>query len=212
MQDCKKPVKKYGKQSKKRMKKMQSDNRIYYRMLNCIVLSALLILLIITCLLLHNKRQRELEEKQAIQQLIEEVELTEAEHQVDTVQEPIPDVIEPMPDEYYDALELLAHLIYAEVGNESEDSMWYAGSVVINRINHHEYPNNLYDVVYQRGQYEVTWNGGLYKETPSDIAYEVAAELLNSGSVLPEDVLYQAEFVQGSGVYEKIDNTYYCYE
>lgn len=144
--------------------------------------------------------------------MITQAELSEAEHQVDTVQEPIPYVYEPMPDEYYEALELLAHLIYAEVGNESEDSMWYAGSVVINRINHHEYPNNLYDVVFQRGQYEVTWNEGLYKETPSDVAYEVAAELLNSGSILPSDVLYQAEFVQGSGVYEKIDNTYYCYK
>jgi spore germination cell wall hydrolase CwlJ-like protein len=154
----------------------------------------------------------ELEEKQAIAEMIAQAELSEAEHQVDTVQEPIPYVYEPMDDEYYEALELLAHLIYSEVGDEGEESMWYAGSVVINRIQHHEYPNNLYDVVYQKGQYEVTWNGGLYKETPSDIAYEVAAELLNSGSILPEDVLYQAEFTQGSGVYDKIGNTYYCYK
>lgn len=210
MQDYKKPVKKYGKQSKKRMRK--TENRIYYRTLNCIVLGAILVLLVITCLLLNNKRQKELEEKQQIQQMITQAELTEAAHEVQQVQEPMPDVIEPMPDEYYEALELLAHLIYSEVGNEGEESMWYAGSVVINRIQHHEYPDNMYDVVYQKGQYEVTWNGGLYKETPSDIAYEVAAELLNSGSILPSDVLYQAEFVQGSGVYEKIDNTYYCYK
>lgn len=126
-------------------------------------------------------------------------------------QEVVGDTFEPMPDDYYEALELLAHLIYSEVGNEGEASMWYAGSVVMNRIKHKEYPNNLYDVIYQKGQYEVTWNGGLYKEDPSDIAYEVAAELLNSGSILPEEVIYQAEFTQGKGIYEKIGRTYYCY-
>ena len=151
-------------------------------------------------------------------------EATTAEHEVIEVAEPAPehevpeeqdifgDSIEPMPDEYYEALELLAHLIYSEVGDDGEESMWYAGSVVINRIKSQQYPDDLYSVIYQKGQYEVTWNGGLYREEPSDIAYEVAAELLNSGSILPDEVLYQAEFRQGSGVYEKVGGTYYCYE
>lgn len=111
---------------------------------------------------------------------------------------------------YYEALDLLAHLIYSEVGEDGEESMWYAGSVVLNRIKSNKYPDTLEDVIYQRGQYQVTWNGGLYKEEPSDIAYEVAAELLNSGSVLPSDVLGQAEFKQFDYVYDKIGRTYYC--
>lgn len=164
----------------------------------------------------------EREQRQAeVDAILSKNEVSTVEHQVDVVQEPAPqeaqedifgDSIEPMPDEYYEALELLAHLIYSEVGSDGEESMYYAGSVVLNRIKNSEYPDNLYDVIYQRGQYQVTWNGGLYKETPSDIAYEVAADLLNEGSVTPEEVIYQAEFKQGSGVYEKIGNTYYCYQ
>lgn len=212
MQDLKKPVKKYGKQNKKRMKKMQSDNRIYYRMLDCIVLSTLLILLIITCLLLHNKKQRELEEKQAIAEMITQAELSEAEHQVDTVQEPIPYVYEPMSDEYYDNLDLLARMIHCENSNEvdGEEACWKTGSVIINRINDHDYPNTLEGVLHQQEQYDCI--NMLYKEEPTDIEYEVAAELLQSGSIIPSNVVYAAEFYQGSGCYNEEGNTKYCYK
>lgn len=212
MQDCKKPVKKYGKQSKKRMKKMQSDNRIYYRMLNCIVLSTLLILLIITFLLLHNKKQRELEEKQAIAEMITQAELSEAEHQVDTVQEPIPDVIEPMPDEYYEAVELLARMIHCENSNEvdGEPACWKTGSVAVNRMNDPEYPDTIEGVIRQPNQYDCL--SKLYKEEPTDIEYEVAAELLQSGSVIPSNVVFAAEFYQGSGCYNEEGKTKYCYK
>ena len=89
----------------------------------------------------------------------------------------------------YDELELLAHLIEAESGGDSELEMWYTGSVVLNRIKSGKYPSTLEDVIYQKGQYECTWNGHIEKE-PSDIAYEVAAELLESGGIIPDYVLY----------------------
>lgn len=128
-------------------------------------------------------------------------------------QEPEPVYIYvPREEQYYIDLELLAHLIYAEVGQDGEEAMYYAGSVVLNRIKNHEYPDDLYSVIYQKGQYEVTWNGGLYKETPSDIAYEVAADLLEEGSIIPEGVVYQAEFKQGSGTFKMVGDTYFCYQ
>ena len=172
-------------------------------------------LMVITCLLLHNKRQRELEQTRQIDAIYQKLaleELQQVEHEVQPVQEPTPYIYEPREDRYYEELDLLARLIYSEVGSEGEDSMYYAGSVVLNRMKDGDYPSELYDVIYQRGQYEVTWNGGLYKEQPSDIAYEVAADLLEEGSVIPDTVLYQAEFRQGSSTYEKIGNTYYCHK
>ena len=141
------------------------------------------------------------------------------EQQIEQTQEPDLDpapqtvyIYVPREEQYYIDLELLAHLIDAEVGEDGEEAMYYAGSVVLNRIKNHNYPDDLYSVIYQKGQYEVTWNGGLYKEEPSDIAYEVAADLLEEGSILPEGVVYQAEFKQGSGVFEIIGETYFCYE
>lgn len=141
------------------------------------------------------------------------------EQQVEQTQEPdldpVPEAVYiyvPREEQYYIDLELLAHLIYAEVGEDGEEAMYYAGSVVLNRMKNHEYPDDLYSVIYQKGQYEVTWNGGLYKEEPSDIAYEVAADLLEEGSILPEGVVYQAEFEQGSDTFRIIGDTYFCYE
>ena len=141
------------------------------------------------------------------------------EQQIEQTQEPDLDPVPqpvyiyvPREEQYYIDLELLAHLIYSEVGDEGEEAMYYAGSVVLNRIRNGEYPNDLYSVIYQKGQYEVTWNGGLYKEEPSDIAYEVAADLLEEGSILPEGVIFQAEFEQGSDTFKIIGNTYFCYQ
>lgn len=167
-----------------------------------------LILLVITCLLLHSKHERELEEKRQVQKIIEQVEIQE--HQVQEVQEPAPYVYEPREDSYYEELDLLAHLIYSEVGDDGEEAMYYAGSVVLNRMKDGEYPDELYDVIYQKGQYQVTWNGGLWKEEPNDLAYEVAADLLEEGAVIPDDIIYQAEFVQSKNIYAKIGNTYFC--
>lgn len=148
-------------------------------------------------------------EKQPQTQDQAQVEVAEAE--VQEVQEPTPYVYVPYSDEYYEDLDLLAHLIYSEDEENGECAMWYTGSVVLNRVNDPNYPNTLYDVIYQSGQYQVTWNGGLYKDEPSDVAYEVAAELMQTGGIIPDEVLYSAEFIQHYGVYDKIGKTYYCY-
>lgn len=113
---------------------------------------------------------------------------------------------------YYDALDLLARLIHCENSNEvdGEEACWKTGSVVINRINNASYPDTLEGVIYDRDQYDCT--SKLYREEPTDIEYEVAAELLNSGSVIPESVVFAAEFVQGSGEWSREGKTIYCYE
>lgn len=105
---------------------------------------------------------------------------------------------------------LLAHLIWNEVGVLGEYAMYCCGSVVLNRIKSDIYPNTLRDVIYQSGQYEITWNGMINREIP-DSAYKIAENLLLNGSILPENVVFQAEFVQGKGVYKQIGNTYFCY-
>lgn len=107
-------------------------------------------------------------------------------------------------------VDLLARLIWSETGILGCRSMYFTGSVVLNRMASPEFPNTLREVIYQRGQYAVTWNGGIDKEPSKDAVY-IARDLLENGSWLPHDVVFQAEFIQGSGVFEKIGNTYYCY-
>ena len=109
-------------------------------------------------------------------------------------------------------IDLLARLLFAEAGSDwiSDDTIYYVGSVVLNRVNSDLFPDTLYDVIYQAGQYSCTWSGGIYNE-PTERCYRIAEDLLRNGSRLPEGVLFQAEFTQGSGVYVYQDNLYFCY-
>lgn len=109
-------------------------------------------------------------------------------------------------------LDLLAHLIYAEAGSDwCKDEMLYGvGSVVLNRMASDNYPSTMYGVIYQKGQYACTWDGNINKK-PNERAYRIAEDLLLNGSTLPEKVIYQAEFKQGTGVYKKVQNMYFCY-
>lgn len=110
-------------------------------------------------------------------------------------------------------LELLAHLIFAEAGSNwcSDKMQQYTGSVVLNRIASKYFPNNMHDVVYQSGQYSVVRSGAINK-TPNERAYNVARYLLTNGSVLPANVVFQSQHIQGDGIYEKVQNMYFCYK
>lgn len=118
---------------------------------------------------------------------------------------------EPKINEY--DLDVLARVIYGEAGASwCDDKMrYYVGSVVLNRVANNDFPNTIRDVVFQKGQYACTWAGNYYDE-PTERCYEIAEWLLLNGSVLPEGVVYQAEFIQGSGIYEKVQNQYFCYK
>lgn len=114
-------------------------------------------------------------------------------------------------------VDLLARLITAEVGYSQnydpldyEEMCYLTGSVVINRINHEDYPDTLEEVIYDDGQYQCTWNGHINRAY-DDVAYEIAEELLAYGTTIDSDVVFQAEFSQGSGVYKQIKNMRFCY-
>ena len=107
-------------------------------------------------------------------------------------------------------INLLAHLIWNETGILGTKAMYYTGSVILNRMKCKYYPDTLEEVIFDDGQYAVTWTGMLWRDCPEE-AFIIAEDLLINGSVLPDYVVFQAQFKQGDGVYEKIGNTYYCY-
>lgn len=114
-------------------------------------------------------------------------------------------------------LDLLSRIIYAEAGS-SYIPDWVqqmVGSVVLNRVASSRYPNTIRDVIYQPGQYSPTWSGSIYN-TPDERTVANARYLLENGSVAPANVLYQAGFRQGSGVYQTYTTPsgyteYFCY-
>lgn len=110
-------------------------------------------------------------------------------------------------------IECLARVINGEAGADycSDTLMTYVGSVVLNRVKSKDFPNTLEEVIFQEGQYACTFDKhkNYYKE-PSDRAWKIAKDLLTNGSALPEDVVYQAEFKQGSRTYIVEQNMYFC--
>lgn len=108
-------------------------------------------------------------------------------------------------------IELLARLMTAEQGyNAPEEEYYLTGSVVLNRMNMERYPNTLQGVIYDDGQYQCVADGHINRPY-DEVAWQVAEELLLYGTTIPEDVIYQAEFLQGSREYTQKGITHYCY-
>ena len=115
-------------------------------------------------------------------------------------------------------LDLLARVIYAEVGCTwiPDWVQQMVGSVVLNRVASPYYPDTIYDVIYQPGQYAPTWDGSIYK-TPDARTIENARYLLENGSICPANVVGQNSIITGSGVYTSYRDfilgttVYFCY-
>lgn len=107
-------------------------------------------------------------------------------------------------------LYVMAHVLAGESQNCPDEEQLYVGSVVLNRVAHPAFPGNIKDVVFQKGQYACTWDGNYYRE-PTDRNWANAKKLLEQGSVLPSNVIWQSSGKQGSGIYIKTKWHYYCY-
>ena len=58
-------------------------------------------------------------------------------------------------------MDLMAAIIYCEAGGEPYETQLAVGAVIINRIQSSRFPNTLYEVLYQRGQFTPAMNGKL---------------------------------------------------
>lgn len=114
---------------------------------------------------------------------------------------------------------LLSKLIDLEMGaNWAPDWAKYAvGSVVLNRVDSPRFPNTIYGVIFQPYQYYSHHQSLFWNRVPSEKSKQIARELLDKGSTLPSNVVFQANFRQGSGVYSSYydpymkNRTYFCY-
>lgn len=114
-------------------------------------------------------------------------------------------------------LYLLSHLICGEVEGCDWEMKVAVGSVVLNRVADPRFPSTLREVIYQKNplQYSCTVDGN-FDKTPGEETVEAAKYLLENGSQLPGNVIFQAEFQQGSGLYKFLlapngRTEYFCY-
>lgn len=118
-------------------------------------------------------------------------------------------------------LEMLACTIYIEAGGDtcSDETRMMVGNVVLNRIADDRFPDTMEEVLLQPRQYNtfswtgIQWPASAEDESESSAvsrAYECARKLLEGERVLDADVVWQAEFVQGTEIVSFQDGIYFC--
>ena len=116
-----------------------------------------------------------------------------------------------------DDLFYLAAAVCREAGGESEEIQLLVANVIMNRVNSSLYPNTIYEVLTQYKQYGTMWKYGISfpdwaDQKVKDQCYSVAKRILEGERYCPENVLFQAEFEQGSGTFKQFgDDYYFCY-
>lgn len=137
-------------------------------------------------------------------------------------------IIEKEKDEEVDLLwnynewdvEILALIIYQEAGGDncSDETRIMVGNVFMNRVNSDRFPNTFEEVATQPNQYGlesgIRWPARWGEETERHAvtrAYSCAKRVLRGEKLLPENVVWQAQFAQGTGTYIHQDGLYFCY-
>ena len=113
-------------------------------------------------------------------------------------------------EEYFD---LMCHIVYAEAGICPSIEQCYVANVIENRIKHPLFPDNIYNVVYSPRQYAPVMSGSI-NNTPSQEVIQTVSDYLHGyiDTGMPDNVVYQALFEQGSDVWEKMSSGhYFCY-
>lgn len=118
-------------------------------------------------------------------------------------------------------LELVAIAIYKEAGGDNctDDTRIKVGNVIINRTKDDRFPDTVEEVLTQYRQYNTFYLTGVvwperasYDSEQAAVAraYECAERVLLGESLLPDDVVFQAEFMQGTEIVSYQDGIYFC--
>lgn len=92
---------------------------------------------------------------------------------------------------------LLMKCVQAEAGNQGFRGKRLVAAVVLNRVASEKFPNTINEVVYQKGQFAVAWNGALNKaEVDEETMLACRIELAHRSN---EEILYFNNSPQVSG-------------
>ena len=120
--------------------------------------------------------------------------------------------LEPVYDYTLDDVMIMARIIQSEAGADylPDSTRYGVGSVFFNRLVSDRFPNTAYEVAHQLGQYSPVGSVVWYRQ-PSDRAIEIATDIYETGGIFPSEVIWQANFRQGKGVYCYDNGIYFCY-
>ncbi len=111
-------------------------------------------------------------------------------------------------------LELMAHLINGEAGDQSDECQQAVGMVILIRIKDKDFLcTTIKEAIFAPRQYGCLDDGN-FNKIPTKQAYRNAKAVLTGNTIInvPKNVVYQAQFLQGSGLWRKIGTEYFCYK
>ena len=111
---------------------------------------------------------------------------------------------------------LLAKTIHAEANDNNYTDRCYVGAVVMNRLDSGKWGNSIYSVITAKGQYACYGNSKFNRYPPEECIQIAKDLLLGERFGVPKNVIFQAAFRQGTGVWKVVcnskgNNHYYCY-
>lgn len=90
---------------------------------------------------------------------------------------------------------LLAAIIECEAGYQNYDALLAVGAVVVNRMKHRNYPDTVYGVIYQSGQFPPATNGKMDKilnRGTKDLCETAARDALNGKTNVEDCISFRA--------------------
>ena len=121
-------------------------------------------------------------------------------------------------------VDALAAVVYHEAGYGCTDRhQELVAAVVLNRVRHSDFPDTITGVITQKGQYfgaDLSYEGQYMRSAMQADVWEhcksIAVKALRGEVDCPSDVVFQANFPQGNGIYEygytSYSVTYFCYK
>lgn len=85
---------------------------------------------------------------------------------------------------------LLAQLVHAEAKGEPYVGKVAVATVVLNRVEHEEFPDTIEDVIYQENAFEPVRNESINEEADQDAYQAVTEALLDQGNVEEEALFF----------------------
>ena len=92
--------------------------------------------------------------------------------------------------------------------------------MIMNRVHSDVWPDSVYEVLTQPGQYAVNPKSKIWWKAKEDDTIwrecqNIAKRIIEDGVSAPYNVVYQSNFKQGTGVYEvhktRYSTTYFCF-
>jgi len=85
---------------------------------------------------------------------------------------------------------LLARLVHAEAKGEPYDGKVAVAHVVLNRLDHEEFPDTVKEVIYEKNAFEPVQNGSINQSADEESHEAVEEALENKGSNKNKNLLY----------------------